>query len=74
MPTAIHLYVPDADAVYQRALAAGATSLLEPMDEPYMGDRLASVEDLAGNQWLIVRWRLPIRETTSTCSSMGICL
>ena len=27
IPTALHLYVPDADAVYQRALAAGATSL-----------------------------------------------
>src|SRR5688500_1742799 len=29
-PTALHLYVPDADAVYQRAIEAGATSLEEP--------------------------------------------
>jgi PhnB protein len=53
MPTALHLYVEDADAVYQRALAAGATSTVEPMDEPHMGDRLAAVTDLSGNQWVI---------------------
>jgi PhnB protein len=53
MPTALHLYVEDADAVYQRALAAGAISTVEPMDEPHMGDRLAAVTDLSGNQWVI---------------------
>ena len=53
MPTALHLYVEDADAVYRRALEAGATSMLEPMDEPYLGDRLAGVSDLSGNQWFI---------------------
>src|SRR5580765_1882565 len=29
-PTALHLYVPDADRVYQAALAAGAVSLRSP--------------------------------------------
>ncbi len=52
MPASLHLYVRDADAVYQRALAAGATSLYAPMDQPY-GDREAGVEDLSGNQWFI---------------------
>ena len=52
MPTAIYLYVPDADAVYRRALAAGADSLSEPADQPY-GDRLAGVRDWCGNQWYI---------------------
>ena len=51
-PTALHLYVADADAVYQRALAAGGTSLEEPVDQFY-GDRNAAVEDPAGNQWWI---------------------
>lgn len=51
-PTAIHLYVTDADTVYQRALEAGATSLHTPVDQPY-GDREASVKDMAGNQWYI---------------------
>ncbi|MDE3136536.1 MAG: VOC family protein [Acidobacteriota bacterium] len=52
MPTALHYYVPDADAVYRRALEAGATSLLEPVDQFY-GDREAAVRDLAGNHWYI---------------------
>jgi PhnB protein len=52
MPTSIHLYVKDADAVYRRALAAGATSLHEPVDQFY-GDREASVRDVGGNHWYI---------------------
>jgi uncharacterized glyoxalase superfamily protein PhnB len=52
MPSALHLYVPDADAVYRRALEAGATSLYAPMDQPY-GDREAGVRDVAGNVWFI---------------------
>ncbi len=51
-PTGLHLYVEDADAVYERALEAGATSLHRPVDQPY-GDREASVKDLAGNHWYI---------------------
>jgi PhnB protein len=52
MPTAIHLYVPDADAVYARALQAGATSMQEPADQDY-GDREAGVRDPFGNNWYI---------------------
>src|ERR1022692_4446865 len=52
MPTAIYLYVPDADAVYRSAMAAGAASLSEPTDQPY-GDRLAGVQDFCGNRWYI---------------------
>jgi PhnB protein len=52
MPTAIYMYVPDADAVYRRAIAAGAVSLSEPADQPY-GDRLAGVQDFCGNRWYI---------------------
>ncbi|HYV07859.1 MAG TPA: VOC family protein [Blastocatellia bacterium] len=51
-PTSIHLYVKDADAVYESALQAGGVSLHGPVDQPY-GDREASVEDPAGNQWYI---------------------
>ena len=51
-PTALHLYVTDADSTYRRALEAGATSLRPPVDQPY-GDREASVTDLAGNHWYI---------------------
>lgn len=50
--TALHLYVPDADAVYQRALEFGATSVEEPVDQFY-GDREAGVKDPSGNVWWI---------------------
>lgn len=55
-PTAIWLFVDDADAVYERALAAGATSIHEPMDQDY-GDREASVRDPFGNHWYIATHR-----------------
>ena len=48
----IHLYMPDTDAVYARAIAAGATSVREPADQFY-GDRSAGVRDQFGNQWYI---------------------
>jgi PhnB protein len=49
---ALHVYVPNVDAVYQKALKAGASSLMEPMDQFY-GDRSSSVRDPAGNRWHI---------------------
>ena len=52
MEAMFYLYVPDCDAVYRRALAAGATSIFEPADKPY-GDRTAAVKDAFGNQWHI---------------------
>jgi PhnB protein len=52
MPTMFYLYVPDCDAVYQRALQAGATSIAEPVDQPY-GDRSGGVKDVFGNTWYI---------------------
>lgn len=52
MPCVLHLYVEDTDAVYARAIAAGARSLREPADQFY-GDRMAGVEDFVGNQWWI---------------------
>jgi len=52
MQSMFYLYVPDVDAVYRRALAAGATSIAEPTDQPY-GDRSAGVKDAFGNQWWI---------------------
>jgi len=48
----LHVYVPNVDAVYQKALKAGATSVMEPADMFY-GDRSGGVKDPAGNQWHI---------------------
>jgi PhnB protein len=52
MPSGIYLYVNDTDAVYQRALQAGAASIMEPADQFY-GDRSAGVQDPSGNHWWI---------------------
>ena len=46
----IHLYVPDTDAMYKSAMAAGATSIREPANQFY-GDRSAGVKDFCGNEW-----------------------
>jgi PhnB protein len=46
----LHVYVSDTDGTYRRALAAGATSLEKPADQPY-GDRRAAVTDAFGNVW-----------------------
>jgi PhnB protein len=50
IPALLYLYVDDCDAVYERALEAGATSLREPEDQFY-GDRSAAVDDAFGNHW-----------------------
>jgi PhnB protein len=52
MPCAIHYYVPNVDEVYGQALAAGATSIAAPSDQPY-GDRFAGVTDPQGNRWYL---------------------
>jgi PhnB protein len=49
MPTAIFLYVENVDALYERALRAGAGSSQAPSDQPY--GRAASVKDPFGTTW-----------------------
>ena len=52
MPGRGYLYVNDADAVYERALKAGATSIRGLVNQFY-GDRSAVVQDPCGNVWTI---------------------
>jgi PhnB protein len=51
-PTAsnTYLYVKDVDAVYDRAVKAGAT-VLSPLTNMFWGDRWGMVADPFGNQW-----------------------
>ena len=53
MPAMMYLYVNDCDATYEKALAAGATPVLEPDNYPH-GDRYGGVKDPVGNIWWIV--------------------
>ena len=48
----LYLYVEDTDAMYHQAIKAGATSLMEPVDQFY-GDRNAGVEGPCGHKWWI---------------------
>lgn len=52
MPAAFYMYVKDADAIYKRALQAGAVSLMEPVDTFY-SNRELGVKDQFGNSWWI---------------------
>ncbi len=49
-PVTIHLAVDDVDSAYARAVAAGATALMEPADM-FWGDRYGMVQDPFGHQW-----------------------
>ena len=51
-PAMFYLYVEDADAMYRRALDAGAKSEIAPADQPY-GDRNGAVYDPFGNLWYL---------------------
>jgi uncharacterized glyoxalase superfamily protein PhnB len=51
-PAMLYLYVPDVDALFKQAVAAGAKALHEPATQFY-GDRHGAVVDSNGNQWWI---------------------
>ncbi len=54
-PHYLHAYVPDTDATYTKALAAGAMGVTPPADAPY-GDRAATVKDPFGNTWFLATY------------------
>ena len=58
MPAFLYVYVANADTTYERAIAAGATSLEPPAEMPY-GDRRATVRDRWGNTWQIATHKQP---------------
>ncbi len=47
---AIHIYVEDVDNVFNRAVSAGATVKMPPMDQ-FWGDRYGQVVDPFGHRW-----------------------
>jgi uncharacterized glyoxalase superfamily protein PhnB len=50
VPVTMWLYVPDCDAAFARAVAAGAKATMQPADM-FWGDRCAGVADPYGYQW-----------------------
>jgi uncharacterized glyoxalase superfamily protein PhnB len=51
-PVTIHLYVTDADATFERAVAAGATVAM-PLADMFWGDRFGKLVDPFGHHWSI---------------------
>jgi len=51
-PVTIHLIVPDADATYDRAVAAGGIARM-PVADMFWGDRYGVLEDPFGHLWAI---------------------
>lgn len=49
-PVTVHVYVEDVDAVFAKALAAGATEVQAVIDQFY-GDRSGTFEDRWGHRW-----------------------
>ena len=66
------IYVKDCDAIYQKALSAGARSLQEPTDQFY-GDRNARFEDPFGNEWSVMTHIKDVseREMKKAMAQMG---
>jgi uncharacterized glyoxalase superfamily protein PhnB len=48
----LHLYVEDVDAVFQRAIAAGATEVM-PVGDYFWGDRYGMLKDPYGHSWSV---------------------
>jgi PhnB protein len=49
-PVSMHVYVEDVDAVFQRAIDAGAKVTAE-LEDKFYGDRSGGFEDPFGHQW-----------------------
>lgn len=49
----LYVYVDDCDTILEKAISAGAESVLKPQNFPH-GDRYGGVRDYAGNIWWIV--------------------
>jgi PhnB protein len=49
-PVSLHVYVEDADSVFDRAIQAGAKAL-RPVEDQFYGDRSGQFEDPFGHRW-----------------------
>jgi PhnB protein len=50
VPAYVHVYVADVEAIYRRALAAGAKSIMEPAKKDD-ADKRGGVQDPGGTTW-----------------------
>jgi PhnB protein len=72
-PVTIHLYVPDADATFNTAVAAGATAKM-PLADMFWGDRYGVLIDPFGHSWSIathIKDMTPEEMAQATKAAMG---
>jgi uncharacterized glyoxalase superfamily protein PhnB len=62
-PVSIHLYFEDSDAVFNKAMQAGATAQM-PMMDAFWGDRYGKFADPFGHEWSVAthKWDLTPEE------------
>jgi PhnB protein len=70
-PVAIHLYVPNVDAVVAQAEAAGARVTM-PAADMFWGDRFAQLEDPFGHRWSVATHQrdVPMEEMQQAVRAM----
>ena len=64
-PVSIHVYVEDADAVFERAVAAGC-EVKFPVSDAFWGDRYGKVVDPFGYEWGIATHKEDLSEEEIT--------
>jgi uncharacterized glyoxalase superfamily protein PhnB len=53
VPLVMHVYVPDVDAVFKKAINAGCEIIEHPKERDGDPDRRATFKDFAGNTWSV---------------------
>ena len=71
-PVTISVYVEDVDAVYERAVKAGAKAL-RPVEDQFYGDRSGQFEDPFGHRWSVATHieDVPPEEMSRRAAEMG---
>jgi PhnB protein len=66
------IYVPDVDAAFTQAVAAGATSISPPTDQ-FWGDRSARILDPFGHKWSLATHLEEISDEEIAERAKGFC-
>ena len=53
VPTVMHVYVPDVDKTFEKAIEAGCEVIEKPKQQENDPDRRGTFKDFAGNMWSI---------------------
>jgi uncharacterized glyoxalase superfamily protein PhnB len=67
-PVTLHVYVKDADAAFNKAVAAGCTVKM-PLADMFWGDRYGKLTDPFGHAWSIATHKQDV--TPAECAKLG---